>query len=71
MASQASLTQPEVKFYTIKELADALKTSRMLINGALLKGDIAGIRVGDLWRIPAAEYERILQHGLTRKEETP
>ncbi len=47
-------------YYTPEELARALKVSGEAVRARLRRGEIKGLRVGRLWRVPREEAERLL-----------
>lgn len=54
------------KFYTAQELADTLKVTLRTVYNYLRAGHIKAIRCGRDYRIPEAEFNRILREGLHR-----
>lgn len=56
------------EYYTPNELASTLRVSRQAIYKWIKKGRIRAVRVGEDWRIPAEEYERVKEEGVPPKE---
>jgi len=47
-------------YYTPEELARALKVSGETVRARLRRGEIKGLRLGRIWRVPRDEVERLL-----------
>ena len=52
------MNSDEEKYYTPQEVADELKVEARTIHSWLREGQIKGVKVGRLWRIPHSEIER-------------
>jgi len=61
-------TRHMIKFYTIEEVASALKLNRKALNTIIREGRIHAVKIGRLWRIPEAEYDRICREGIPPKQ---
>lgn len=55
------MIQLDKEVWTIDELADFLRVSRITIRRQLQSGDLHGVRVGHTWRIFAADVSDYLQ----------
>jgi excisionase family DNA binding protein len=49
----------DAKFLTVKEVAGQLRISEKHTRRLLQDGVLRGIRLGDLWRIPISQIERL------------
>lgn len=56
------------EYKTPAELADALNIGYPTVVEYCRSGAIHNIRIGKLYRIPAAEYDRVLREGVQPKE---
>ncbi len=57
-------------YYTPEELARALKVSGEMIRSRLRRGEIQGLRLGRVWRVPREEAMRLLgEEGLRALDE--
>ena len=52
-----AVAQPQRRYLTVTEVAEALRISRGLAYRAVRRGDIPCVRVGHLVRVPAAWLE--------------
>lgn len=68
MRKQERTTQTE--FRRPKELAETLQVANSTVLEWCRKGQIATVRAGKLYRIPVAEYQRILREGISTPEGT-
>lgn len=50
--------------YKIKDVADLLKVNYITIIRAIYSEKIKAIKVGNRWRIPQEEYERVKREGI-------
>lgn len=48
-------------FWTPAEVARYLRIHRRTIYRLLESGEIEGVRIGDSWRIPAAQFDKLPQ----------
>lgn len=48
---------------TTQELANACKISNITINRLCRSGKIKAVRIGNSWRIPDSEFDRVLKEG--------
>lgn len=51
------------EFYLSKELAEVLRIDERAITRYIRAGKIKAVKVGNYWRIPAEEYNRIIKNG--------
>jgi excisionase family DNA binding protein len=62
---------PENKdFITVTELAAKLGVTRGAIHKRIKKGQIQVKRIGNVFVVPASEYEGLISKELTRKDKT-
>ena len=54
---------PPHDYYSVREIAEAFRVSKMTINRMIQRGDLAAIRFGKQFRIPRAEVERLTAEG--------
>jgi len=47
-------------YYTPEELARVLRVSAEAVRARLRRGEIRGLRLGRIWRVPREEAERLL-----------
>ena len=55
------------KFYSKKEVAELLGVTVRTIENYMKAGQISGIQVGNRWRFPESEVERIQKEGIRKK----
>ncbi len=52
-------TEPEI--YTVEEIAEKLRVSPRTVYRMVQRGEIRGLRVGDLYRIPRESFEAFMR----------
>lgn len=63
MGSGVKFMSPEsVKVYSVKEVAQILQTTRQQVRKMILNEEIAAVKVGREWRIPAERLEEFLEN---------
>ena len=50
-----------LKVYSVKEVAKILQTSRQQVRKMILNEELAAVKVGREWRIPAERLEEFLE----------
>ena len=58
----------ELQMFTTEEVAKRLRYHHESIRRAVRQGRIHAVKTGALWRVPAAELERIVREGLPMVE---
>lgn len=58
----------EHQVYTIRELAEALRSTKQNIHRHVKRGNIRAVRIGGMWRVPRAEYLRLTGQSETKEE---
>jgi excisionase family DNA binding protein len=62
MTTLSGLIDPR-RVYSLSEVSDILRVSRVTLNRAAQKGTLKAIRVGKLWRVQGREIARFVQSG--------
>ncbi len=57
-----SMSAEDVKVYSVKEVAKILQTTRQQICRMIQNEEIAAVKVGREWRIPAERLEEFLEN---------
>jgi excisionase family DNA binding protein len=52
-------TEPDI--YTVEEIAEKLRVSPRTVYRMVQRGEIRGLRVGDLYRIPRESFEAFMR----------
>ena len=54
----------ENKFYKLSEIMAVLGVTRVTLYNYIKAGKVKAVKVGAQWRIPQAEYNRLLKNGV-------
>lgn len=55
------MSSEDVKVYSVKEVAQILQTSRQQVRRMIQNEELAAVKVGREWRIPAERLEEFLE----------
>lgn len=55
------MSSEDVKVYSVKEVAKILQTSRQQVRRMIQNEELAAVKVGREWRIPAERLEEFLE----------
>ena len=56
------MSSEDVKVYSVKEVAQILQTSRQQVRRMIQNEELAAVKVGREWRIPAERLEEFLEN---------
>lgn len=59
----------DLDLMTVREVCDRLQISRNMAYSLLKKGDIEGVKVGQMWRIPDRSIWNYIMQSNSKKEE--
>jgi excisionase family DNA binding protein len=57
--------KPELKFYTVKEVASHMRVSKMTVYRLLNSNELPSVRVGNSFRVPEIAVERYIKKNTT------
>jgi len=61
---------PETEYLTPEEIANILKVHARTVRNWLVTGELKGIHLKRLWRIPKSEFEKFIQNNSGTKTST-
>ncbi len=56
------MTEGRLKVYSVKEVAQILQTTRQQVRRMIQNEELAAVKVGREWRIPAERLEEFLEN---------
>jgi excisionase family DNA binding protein len=54
---------PDITFYTLNEVADALKLTRRILYTYIKQGKLNAVKIGKYWRVSDADLRALISRG--------